>query len=215
MSQSTTLSKEIIEMWNLVCLQHEKTLTAFLNFDLDLAREVVLIEERVDSSEQLIDTDCAHFLHYRLQTEPSIPFVIHIMKINRQLERIGDIAEAIVTDLLAAEEPFSDELVEEVQIVDLYRKCLRMLEMSLDAFATNDRTIAQVVLSRVEVFQDQSAGVNVALTNFLKLHPEQLKPSLNIFSIVKSLENLVDQIQTLAVELLSFEQKGVPYYTKA
>lgn len=215
MSQTTTLSKEIIEMWNLVNLQHEKTLNAFLNFDQDLAREVILIEERVDSSEQMIDADCEHFLTCRVQPAPGIPFVMHVMKINKQLEQIGDIAEAIVTDLLAAEEPFSEELVDEVPIEELYRKCIRMLEMGLDAFTVNDRKLAQVVLSRVEVFQDLSTGVNDALSNFLKLHPEQIKSSLTIFSMVKSLENLVDHIRALTEELLCFEQKGVTLHSNA
>lgn len=98
--------------------------------------------------------------------------------------------------------------MDELQIADLYRKCIRMLELGLEAFATRDLKMAQLVLSRVEVCQDLSSGVNDALVILLQQRPELLKESLHIFSIVKGLDNLVEQVRTLAEEMLYFEQKA-------
>ena len=49
MPYTKSLNKEVKEIWALVLSQHKKALAALTEFDKDLAREVILIEERVNS----------------------------------------------------------------------------------------------------------------------------------------------------------------------
>ena len=54
----STIKEETVEMWKLVQSQLQKGLSAILNFDKDLAREIVQIEKRVNGAELKIDRDC-------------------------------------------------------------------------------------------------------------------------------------------------------------
>ncbi|HEU0063874.1 MAG TPA: PhoU domain-containing protein, partial [Flavisolibacter sp.] len=61
MSKMKSIKNELIEMWSLVHSQLKKSYKALDHFDKDLAREVILLEERVDSSEVLINSDCEDY----------------------------------------------------------------------------------------------------------------------------------------------------------
>ena len=50
-----SLREEVVNMWNLVHSQLTKTLSSLLNFDKDLAREVIMIENRVNGAELKIE----------------------------------------------------------------------------------------------------------------------------------------------------------------
>src|SRR3984957_6582585 len=89
------LKREIINMWNLVRSQLLKAKNSMINFDKDLAREVVLKEKRVNGSELKIDRDCENIFALFCPVAIDLRFLLAVLKINSNLERIGDIAEGI------------------------------------------------------------------------------------------------------------------------
>src|ERR1700722_15822538 len=105
------LKTEAINMWFLVNSQLNKARLAFINFDKDLAREVVLKEKRVNGSELKIDRDCENIFALFCPVAIDLRFLLAVLKINSNLERIGDIAEGIAKYLIDAETPFTEELL--------------------------------------------------------------------------------------------------------
>ena len=89
------LKTETIKMWMLVNLQLTKAKEALLKFDKDLAREVILGERRVNAWELKIDRDCENIFALFNPVAVDLRFVLSALKINNNLERIGDIAEGI------------------------------------------------------------------------------------------------------------------------
>ncbi len=75
------------------------------NFDKDLAREVVLKEKRVNGSELKIDRDCENIFALFCPVAIDLRFLLAVLKINTNLERIGDIAEGIAKYVIDAEVP--------------------------------------------------------------------------------------------------------------
>jgi phosphate transport system protein len=53
-----SLKEEISQMWKLVLSQLEKTKQSYMNGDMELAREIISREKRVDAYELKIDSDC-------------------------------------------------------------------------------------------------------------------------------------------------------------
>src|SRR5206468_5015766 len=105
-------------------------------------REILLIEERVDSCEVLIDNDCETFISLQSVHPVNIPFVLMVLKINRQLERIGDLAAQIAGELLNVQSPPSEALLEKIQMVELYQMALKMLELVRDSYEKEDISLA-------------------------------------------------------------------------
>src|SRR5216684_6394240 len=106
-----SLKAEAINMWSLVNSQLSKARQAFITFDKDLAREVVLKEKRVNGSELKIDRDCENIFALFCPVAIDLRFLLAVLKINSNLERIGDIAEGIAKYIIDADGPFSDEMV--------------------------------------------------------------------------------------------------------
>src|ERR1017187_7894531 len=122
------LKNEVINMWGLVRSQLVKAKTSMLNFDKDLAREVVLKERRVNGSELKIDRDCENIFALLTPVAVDLRFVLAVLKINSNLERIGDIAEGVAKYILSADKPFNPELLKMTETIAMYDEAINMLE---------------------------------------------------------------------------------------
>ena len=89
------LKEEVIQMWKFVITQIEKTKKAILNDDIELAREVVSCEKRVDLFELKIESDCENHIALYAPVAIDLRLVLSLLKITSSLERIGDFAEGI------------------------------------------------------------------------------------------------------------------------
>ncbi|HEU0226176.1 MAG TPA: PhoU domain-containing protein, partial [Arachidicoccus soli] len=90
-SEILQLKEEVINMWVLVNAQLRKAKLAMIDFDKDLAWEVIVKEKRVNGYELKIDRDCENILAIRTPVAVDLRFVLAVLKINNNLERIGDI----------------------------------------------------------------------------------------------------------------------------
>src|SRR5450755_2588956 len=102
---------EIINMWDLVLLQLTKAKEAMLNFNKDLAREVIAKEKRVNAFELKIDRDCENIFALYCPVAIDLRFLLAVLKINSNLERIGDIADGISRYIIKADGPFHEDLL--------------------------------------------------------------------------------------------------------
>src|SRR5919206_107685 len=117
-----SLKDEVIEMWNLVHSQLLKALSALLNSDKDLAREIVMIEKRVNGAELKIDRDCEDIFALYCPVAVDLRFLLAVLKINTNLERIGDIAEGIANLIIDTEKPFDSELLDATHVIEMYHE---------------------------------------------------------------------------------------------
>src|SRR3954462_4308733 len=136
-----SVKDEVIEMWNLVQSQLLKALSSLLNFDKDLAREIVLIEKRVNGAELKIDRDCEDILALYSPVAVDLRFLLAVLKINTNLERMGDIAEGIAKMILDTREPFKEPLLEATKVIEMYDESLQIVGEILSAFEKEDSAI--------------------------------------------------------------------------
>src|SRR3954467_3542520 len=87
------LKSEVIEMAQLIHSQMRKSHEAFSKMDREIAREVNFNEKRVNALELKIDKDCENIFALFNPVAVDLRFVLASLKINYNLERIGDIAD--------------------------------------------------------------------------------------------------------------------------
>ena len=95
-----TLKEEVSEMWRLVLSQLEKVKQAFLNNDIEQAREVASREKRVNSFELKIDSDCENYIALYNPVAIDLRLVLSLIKISITLERIADFADGIAKNII-------------------------------------------------------------------------------------------------------------------
>jgi len=203
------LKTEAVNMWALVCSQLNKARQAFLNFDKDLAREVVLKEKRVNGSELKIDRDCENIFALFCPVAIDLRFVLAVLKINSNLERIGDIAEGIARYIIDAEAPFSKDLLEITRILPMYEEAVRMLMDTQASFEQEDTVLARSIFRRDDLLDDVNKHVNKVLETHLQTHIEDTAQALWILSVIRKLERVGDQSKNIAEEIIFYLEAKV------
>lgn len=89
------LREEVNQMWKLVISQLEKAKQSFLNGDVELAREIVSREKRVNAFELKIDSDCENYIALYSPVAVDLRLILSLIKISSTLERIGDFCDGI------------------------------------------------------------------------------------------------------------------------
>lgn len=203
------LKTEAINMWTLVNSQLSKAREAFLSFDKDLAREVVTKEKRVNGSELKIDRDCENIFALFCPVAIDLRFLLAVLKINSNLERIGDIAEGIAKYIIDADGPFSDEMLKITRILPMYEEAVNMLVDTQDAFEKEDTILARSVFKKDDFLDDVNVSSHKVLEKYLKDHPEDASQALWILSIIRKLERVGDQAKNIAEEIIFYLEAKV------
>lgn len=198
----TQLRKELSAMGELVIKQLVKTREALLDFDKDLAREIVATEKRVNARELEIDRDCENILALYNPVAMDLRLVLTVLKINNNLERNGDISDGIAKFIINAEHPFNEDLVKRTEILRMYDETNSILEDVLIAFENDDSKLARTIFRRDEVVDEINANAHAVVTNYIKEHPDRLEEALYILSMIRKLERVGDHCKNIAEEVI-------------
>jgi phosphate transport system protein len=213
------LKLEVIEMWNLVQTQLMKGNESLVSLDKDLAREVVLNERRVNAYELKIDRDCENIFALFNPVAVDLRCVLAVLKINSNLERIGDIAEGIARFVIDVDNTFDKNLLEITRVIEMYNEATSMLSDVLEAFDKEDTKLARGVFKKDEVLDIINKNANNVISDYIKNNPERIDQSLYVLSIIRKLERVGDQTKNIAEEIIFYieakvlkhKQKGEKY----
>ena len=208
------LKDEVVDMCNLIHSQLSKSLSALLNFDKDLAREVAMVEKRVNSAELKIDRDCEDIFAIYSPVAIDLRFLLAVLKINTNLERMGDIAEGIAKLIIDTQDPFRQQLLDSTKVVEMFGEALHIVEDITTAFEKEDSTIARSIFKRGEFLDKININANKLLVNYLQQHPEDIYQALNVLSIIRRLERVGDQAENIAEEIIFFIEAKVVKHSK-
>ncbi len=203
------LKTEVVNMWSLVHSQLVKSNIAMVNFDKDLAREVVSREKRVNGSELKIDRDCENIFALLTPVAVDLRFVLAVLKINSNLERIGDIAEGVAKHILSAGKPFNKELLKATNTINMYDEAINILEDTLSAFEDEDTALARSVFQKDEFLDNINMNATESTVKYLEDHPEDLHQALYNLSIIRKLERVGDQAKNIAEETIFYVEAKV------
>ena len=212
-NELTALKKELISMWILVQSQLNKAKEAMVQFDKDLAREVLIKEKRVNSFELKIDRDCENIFALHCPVAVDLRFLLAALKINTNLERIGDIAAGIALYVVESSVNFDVELLEKTSLIRMYEEAVNILIDTRTAFEKEDTVLARSIFKRDDVLDAINDGAPANITEIIKADINTLPESLYILSIIRKLERIGDQAKNIAEEIIFYvEAKILKHY---
>jgi phosphate transport system protein len=203
------LKEEVKNMWALVGTQLQKARASLLNYDKDLAREVIVKERRVNAYELKIDRDCEDIFALYTPVAIDLRFLLAVLKINSNLERTGDIAEGIAKYVLNSTHPFTPELLKQTKVIEMYEEAINMFNDTLTAFEKEDTILARSVFKKDDFLDKININANNIILEFLKDHPNDVDLSLYALSIIRKLERIGDQCKNIAEEIIFYVEAKV------
>jgi len=196
-------------MWMLVQSQMNKAKEAMVAFDKDLAREVLIKEKRVNSFELKIDRDCENIFALHCPVAIDLRFLLAALKINTNLERIGDIAAGIALHVIESRENFDPKKLESTQLLRMYDESVNILIDTRMAFEKEDTALARSIFKRDDLLDEINEKAPEAITDLVKADLNNLSEALYILSIIRKLERVGDQSKNIAEEIIFYVEAKI------
>jgi len=208
-TEISALKSELVSMWILVQSQFNKAKEAMLQFDKDLAREVMVKEKRVNSFELKIDRDCENILALYCPVAIDLRFLLATLKINTNLERIGDIAAGIAKYIVESPVNFDMEALEKSQVLRMYEEAVNILMDTRTAFEKEDTVLARSIFKRDDVLDQINMDAASNIGELIKSDISNINESLYILSIIRKLERVGDQSMNIAEEIIFYVEAKI------
>jgi len=202
-----SLKTTLIKMASMVEENFLLALRAVMEKNIELTHKVIETDKRIDKLELEIDDAVIDLLALQQPVASDLRFILAALKINNDLERIGDhavnIAEA--TDILVQ---YPDaELLEEIpQMAEIARN---MLKDSLDSFIQIDPSKARAVLKTDDKIDDLNRQVAHKIIEHVKNNSKTAELGLEISRISRNLERVADLTTNIAEEVIFYIQARV------
>ncbi|WP_295670547.1 phosphate signaling complex protein PhoU [uncultured Mucilaginibacter sp.] len=208
-TEITALKKELVSMWMLVQSQMNKAKEALVTFDKDLAREVMIKEKRVNSFELKIDRDCENIFALYCPVAVDLRFLLAALKINTNLERIGDIAAGIALHVIESIENFDAKKLESTQLLRMYDESVNILIDTRMAFEKEDTALARSIFKRDDVLDEINEKAPDVIADLIRADINNLPEALYILSIIRKLERVGDQSKNIAEEIIFYVEAKI------
>src|SRR5579884_1504883 len=172
----------------------------------DLAQQVLRNEARVNQLEIEIDDMAISLLALQAPLAIDLRLITAAIKINNDLERMGDLSVSIAQSALALmREPMIRPMIDIPHIAGLAQG---MVRKALDAFVTRDAELARSVLASDDAVDNLRTASFHELTSFMTNNPEHIPQALRLLSVVRNLERIADHATNVAEDVL-FLVKGI------
>lgn len=193
------------QMWELVENQVNKAFDALKRMDKQLAHEILAREKMVNAQELVIDQHCENFIALFNPVAIDLRFVISLLKINNNLERIGDFAESIALFVIYNQSDKIDPKLWNDLKMDIMTQTARdMLAKSRQALALEDSTLASNVLLMDDVIDALHRDSVSILAQYIVAHTSETAEMLHLHGVIRRIERIGDRVSNIAEDIVFF-----------
>jgi len=173
---------------------------ALFKQDLSLATKVIANDAEIDRMEVELEEECLKVLALYQPVAADLRFVVAVLKINNDLERIGDLTSNIAKTVsqLAMTGPF--EMPQEISV--MAKQAEEMVKKSLDAVVTGDPDLARQVREEDDAVDAGRQAVSKLVMQKIQEDPQNVESLLRINSVSKHLERVADMATNIAEDVI-------------
>jgi phosphate transport system protein len=201
------LHTRLLVMGEMVEVSLTRSIESLVTRDQSLAERVLRDELRINALEMEIDDLAIKLIALHQPVACDLRFITAALKINTDLERIGDLAVTIARrGLSLMSEPEISSVSQDVQVMSA--QTISMLSRSLTALLYRDVEVAREVLKaddEVDFLRDKT---NRVLVSVMEDDPTKIATGIDLIFITRSLERIADHATNIAEDVL-FLMKGI------
>ena len=194
------LKKKILRLAAMVEEALRRAVKAATEKNFKLADEVVSSDQAIDSYEIEVEEDCLKILALHQPVAADLRYVVAVLKINSDLERIADLAVNIAgraTDLnlRSISTPSFD-------LVAMLDAATMMVRQSVDALVKHDAVMAHEVIPKDDQVDDFYRDAHQYVKTQILAHPEDVGSLISLLSIARNLERIADHATNIAEDVI-------------
>ncbi len=194
------LQQRLLAMGGLVEFAIHRSIRALIDRDSALSNQVWENERRINEMEMEIDEQATRILALHQPVARDLRFITAAIKINSDLERMGDLAVNIVLRAVSlARQPQVKALID---VPHMSRLVESMVHKSLDAFVKRDPEMAEAVLAADDEVDDLKTSIYTELMVFMERDLTAVRPAVDLMFIAHNLERIADHATNVAEDVL-------------
>ena len=181
--------------------------------DESAARQAIEKDAEIDKTEVRVEEECLKLLALYQPVAVDLRFIIAILKLTNDLERIGDLAVNIAERaiFLARSEPVPEPFGFDFDY--MAAKTTIMLKTSMDALINRDTVLAAKVCSDDDEVDAINSKVYEQVKHAIKQHPEHLDALINLLSVSQHLERIADHATNIAEDVIYLAKGQIVRHT--
>ncbi|MCC7013875.1 MAG: phosphate signaling complex protein PhoU [Planctomycetes bacterium] len=194
------LKKETLAMGSMVEHAINKAIRALLDRDAELAREVSQGDDAIDRKELEVEDMCLKILALHQPVAGDLRYLVAVLKVNNDLERMGDLAGNIAERamFLASQAPLAIEL----EIERMVESVRTMVSESLDALVEQDPVLARRVCREDDAVDAMQRRMFDTLTALMMRDPSTVERAVQLLSVTRHLERIADSATNIAEDVV-------------
>jgi phosphate transport system protein len=194
------LKKEVLTLGAMAEQAVREATRAIESRDEKLARQIMEEDFRVDDMEVQVEETCLKILALHQPVAIDLRFIIAVLKINNDLERVGDLAVNVAerAAFLATQPPVDISF----DFREMTRRAQEMLKKSLDALVNLSAESAREVLASDDAIDAMNREMFLLVQDAIHAHPRQTESLIHLLSASRHLERIADHATNIAEDVL-------------
>ena len=194
------LREKLLRMGGLAEQAVERACQAYIDRDLSRCQQVLENETLINAAERDIDETAFDLMAMQQPMAVDLRFLLAVVKINADLERVGDQAVNIAERVMDMVELPAVELP--VDIPRLATEVSAMVRRSLESFVEGKAELAQAVLEMDNVVDRMRDDAFIVLVKKMNTNPEATRQALDALLIARNLERVADHATNIAEDVI-------------
>ena len=195
-----TLRQKLLEMAGMAEQAIERVREAYRRHDIALCRQVLENEPAINRAEREIDELALDLLAMQQPMAVDLRFILACIKINADLERVGDQAVNIAERVMdMGSHPSADLPIDLPRMASV---AAGMVRRALEAFLEGDAGLAQAVLEMDDLVDRMNRDAYISMSKLMKSSPELAAQALDALLIARNLERVADHATNIAEDVI-------------
>ena len=194
----------ILDLGEMVAESIETASAMIQNYDLVLVNQVYEVEHLIDKIEVEIEEECLKVLALHQPVSENLRFLIVVLKVNNDLERMGDQLKNIAERIEYISD--KDRVVADLNLHSMAELCSKMVKESIVALTQQDAKKARTVLELDDELDIMHAATYKTLIKVMLDKSESIRAALSLLTVSSNLERIGDLATNIAEEIISMEE---------
>lgn len=194
------LRKKILTLGAMVEGSIEKAVLSLTRYDAKLAKEVMESDHEVDNVEVEIEEDCLKILALYQPAAIDLRYVVGILKMNNDLERMGDLAVNIAERAAYLADRKGTELF--LDFAKMGEKVIAMVKKALDSLIKMNARMAQEVCAADDEVDAINKEILLHIQSYIEKKPQEVKTLIHLLLVSRHLERIADQATNIAEDVI-------------
>ena len=195
------IKKEILQLGNLVESVINLAIRALVNREAELAQQALVYEDQINQKEVYIEEECLKILALHQPVAVDLRFIVVVLKVNNDLERMGDIAQNIAkrAAYLATQSPVP---VSQEVISELPEMVRTMVRKSLDALVSLDVELARSVIGMDDRVDDINRKTVSEVKSIIERDIRHTDVAISLLYSSRYMERIADLSTNIAEDVV-------------